>query len=108
MQVKVPVEFLVENCGKIFGEETSDPPCPAAEEWLPSRDPEVRGSGVEGCHRLGLGMPEPSASFLAGMGIVCGPLSPACLMASLCPCLLGHEHFAQQDELRPEGRAQEG
>ena len=32
MQVKVLVEFLVENCRELFGEETSELSCPPAEE----------------------------------------------------------------------------
>ncbi|XP_069643575.1 T-cell activation Rho GTPase-activating protein-like isoform X2 [Haliaeetus albicilla] len=31
-KVKVLVEFLMENCRELFGEETNDPSCPAAKE----------------------------------------------------------------------------
>ena len=52
------------------------------------RDAEVRG-GTEGRQRLRLGMPESSASFLAGLGIERCPLSPACPETCVWPLPLG-------------------
>lgn len=86
MQVKVLVEFLIDNCRELFGEETSDLLCPADKESpAPAeRDAEVRG-GTESCHWLGLGTLETSVSFLVGLGIQGCPFSPPCPVGSVWP-----------------------
>lgn len=58
MQVKVLVEFMVENHGDIFGEVMAGLSCPSAEE-TPMASDRYKGE-VESCHGLGLGILETS------------------------------------------------
>ncbi|XP_050748996.1 T-cell activation Rho GTPase-activating protein-like [Gymnogyps californianus] len=55
-KVKVLVEFLMENCRELFGEESAEPRCAAGEEWpAPCRDAEgVLSSEARLCRGLSL------------------------------------------------------
>ena len=65
MQVKVLVEFLVENCRELFGEETAELCCPAAEE-SPAPRQSSRGK------RRDRGLSQPGARDARTLGVVPG------------------------------------
>ena len=90
MQVKVLVEFLLENCRELFGQERTEVSCQAAEEWpAPRRDAEER-AGPDASQRLGLCTSDSLASLVLGLGIMaCSPVSRACPLASVQPLPLG-------------------
>ena len=108
-QVKVLVEFLVENCRELFGEETSDRSCPRAKE-SPAPAERSRGKRRDG------GLSEAGAWHGRSLSTTSGGAGHGALSSQrrlsrglcLATASLGHEAFAWQDELKPAGRASEG
>jgi len=67
VQVKVLVEFLIENCRDLFGEERSDLSSPPAQEESPAPTETPRGG-----KRRDWGSSQPGARDARNLGLVSG------------------------------------
>ena len=65
VQVKALVEFLMENCRELFGEESAEPWCAAGEEW-PAPVPRCRGKRREGALSEAGAWPARKLGILSG------------------------------------------